>query len=47
MPRLTDKLRMISAEQKVQHDAVKKSASQDCYRISERYPITSFPTRGT
>ena len=43
MPSLTDKLRMISAEQKAQADTPKKPAAQDCYRVSERYPVTSFP----
>jgi len=43
MPNLTDKLRMIGTESKPRPkpELVKESA-QDCYRISERYPITSF-----
>ncbi|HPJ03153.1 MAG TPA: ribonuclease H-like domain-containing protein [Candidatus Limiplasma sp.] len=43
MPSLSDKLRMISAEHMAQSDMPKKTASQDCYRVSERYPIASFP----
>ena len=43
MPSLSDKLRMISAEYKAQSDMPVKTASQDCYRVSERYPIASFP----
>jgi uncharacterized protein len=43
MPNLTDKLRMIGAEQKARRDEPPKEAPQGCYRISERYPAVSFP----
>ena len=42
MPGLTDKLRMIGAEQKARADTPQKSASEECLRISERYPVVSF-----
>jgi uncharacterized protein len=43
MPNLTDKLRLIGAEQKTRRDEPPKEAPQGCYRISERYPAVSFP----
>ncbi len=43
MPNLTDKLRMIGAEQntKPKTEPVRETP-QSCYKISERYPIASF-----
>lgn len=42
MPSLTDKLRMMGAEQKSRKDSESKVAARDCYRVSERYPVASF-----
>lgn len=42
MPGLTDKLRMIAAEQKTEKTAPLKQAPEGCYRIEERYPAASF-----
>ncbi len=42
MPGLTDKLRMIGADQKAPKPENMGREPEDCYRISERYPIGSF-----
>ncbi len=43
MPSLKDKLRMIGAETKSQKQSPTKPAARECYRVSERYPLASFP----